>query len=320
MRSPELVEQCLMCDLGSTVGYNPQGDPVLGEQHLPARQRAEIARVQRGMLDFVGRFAALPSLVSVASRVLRPFLEAILVRALTEPVKAELEAFGPWVHDENMGSARTRALIAADMEPEYLEYASAHQLASLENSNVYWIFGMAHKTNPIIGEAVRSIFLRKTPPEAFQCPEDARRIIFFWNDGAAHRSEQSYVLSSRRTGWTRFAIEFRKASLFEVGFSLGQPGDFISVGAIFVRLIAPGEPVRVVRKSTAELTTFGLEAIPGIPGSFLVRNASGLVAAVNEVRNFTGVVQIDILFTQVPGPSPATRDAPLALAGETVCQ
>ena len=35
MRSPELVEQSLMCHLGSTTGYDAQGDPVLGEQHVP---------------------------------------------------------------------------------------------------------------------------------------------------------------------------------------------------------------------------------------------------------------------------------------------
>jgi len=327
MRSPELVEQCLMCDLGSTTGYDEQGDPVLGEQHLPMRQRGEIVRVQQGMLDFVRRFAAAPSIAAIGSLALRPFLEAILIRSLTEPVKVELAAFGSWVHDENMGSARTRALIAADIEPEYLEYASAHQLASLESSNVYWIFGLAHRINPVIGEAVRSIFLRKTRPEAFQCPEDPRRMIFFWNDGVAHRADQSYLLSSRRTGWTRFAVQFRDANLFEVGFSFGERGDFISIGAIFIRLIEPGQPVRVIRKSAAELANFGVEAIPGRPGCFLVAETPGVIARIDEIRNFTGVVQIDILFTQVAGagllrdePRGELRDVPMAIESEAVCQ
>jgi FMN phosphatase YigB (HAD superfamily) len=323
MRSPELVEQCLMCGVGSTTGYDAQGDPVLGEQHLPARQLAEIARVQQGVLDFVRRFAAAPSIAAIGSLALRPFLEAILVRLLTEPLKPELAAFGSWVHDENMGSARTRALIAADIEPEYLEYASAHQLASLQSSNVYWIFGLAHQINPVIGDAVRSIFLRKTRPEAFQCPEDSRRMTFFWNDGAARRADQSYLLSSRRTGWTRFAIQFRNANLFEVGFSFGSPGDFISVGAILIRLIEPGQPVRVIRKSPAELGNFGLETIPGLPGCFLVTETPGVIAQVDEIRDFTGVVQIDILFTQVAGaglPRHELRDAPTALEREAVCR
>jgi FMN phosphatase YigB (HAD superfamily) len=323
IRSPELVEQCLMCDIGSTTGYDAQGDPVLGQQHLPNRQLAEIARVQQGMLDFVRRFAAAPSIEAVGSLALRPFLEAILVRLLTEPLKAELAAFGSWVHDENMGSARTRALIAADIEPEYLEYASAHQLASLQSSNVYWIFGLAHQINPVIGDAVRSIFLRKTRPEAFQCPEDSRRMTFFWNDGAAHRADQSYLLSSRRTGWTRFAMQFRDANLFEVGFSFGVPGDFISVGAILIRLIEPGQPVRVIRKSSAELGNFGLETILGLPGCFLVTETPGVIARVDEIRDFTGVVQVDILFTQVAGagvPRGELRDAPTALDREAVCR
>jgi len=331
MRSPELVEQCLMCDLGSTTGYDSQGDPVFGEQYLPKPQRAEIARVQEGLIDFVRRFAASPPIAATTSLALRPFLEAILVRSLTEPVKAELTAFQSWVHDENMGSSRTRTLFAADLDPEYLEYASAHQLASLESSSVYWIFGLAQRINPVIGDAVRSIFLRKTRPEAFQCPEDPRRIIFFWNDGVAHRADQTYLLSSRRTGWTRFAMQFRGANLFEVGFSFGAPGDFISIGAIFIRLIQPGEPMRVIRKSPSELSNFGVKALPGLPGCFLVNETPGVIARIDEIRNFTGIVQIDILFTQVAGigqpedTHPVAlpeelRVAPLALEKEPVCQ
>jgi predicted HAD superfamily hydrolase len=327
MRSPELVEQCLMCDVGSTTGYGAEGDPLLGEQHLPTRQLAEIARVQQGMLDFVRRFTSTRSIASVRAMALRPFLEAILVRSLTEPVPAELAAFGSWVHDENMGSTRTRALLAADIEPEYLEYASAHQLASLQSSSVYWIFGLAYRINPVIGDAVRSIFLRKARPESFQCPEDPRHMLFFWNDGAAHRADQSYLLSSRRTGWTRFALQFRDANLFELGFSFGEPGDFISVGAIFIRLIRPGEPVRVIRKSAAELGTFGLTTIPGFHGGFLVTEAPGVIARVEEIRNFTGVVQIDLLFTLAaktgPGNGPLRSevgDPKVAVEEEIVCQ
>jgi hypothetical protein len=144
-------------------------------------------------------------------------------------------------------------------------------------------------------------------------------MIFFWNDGAAHRAEQSYLLSSRCTGWTRFAMQFRDANLFEVGFSFGEPGDFISIGAIFIRLIQPGEPVRVIRKSGAELASFGVTAVPGLLGCFLVTKAPGVVTPVDEIRNFTGVVQIDILFTQVASAR-VLRDAPMAIEKEAVCQ
>jgi hypothetical protein len=152
-------------------------------------------------------------------------------------------------------------------------------------------------------------------------------MIFFWNDGAAHRADQSYLLSSRRTGWTRFAMQFRDANLLEVGFSFGAPGDFISIGAILIRLIEPGEPVRVIRKSPAELSSFGVKAIPGLPGCFLVTETPGVIARVDEIRNFTGIVQIDILFTQVAGaglPRGELRDelrnVPVAIEQEAVCQ
>jgi hypothetical protein len=78
--------------------------------------------------------------------------------------------------------------------------------------------------------------------------------------------------------------------------------------------------MRVIRKSPADLSTFGLEPIPGSPGSFLVTNTPGVIAPVQEVRNFTGVVQIDILFTQVKAQRHALVEEPLLALKEAVCQ
>jgi hypothetical protein len=319
MRSPELVEQCLMCDIGSTVDYTEAGDPVLGERILPLRQLAEIDRVQRGMLDFVRRFASAPSILKAGSHQLRRFLEAIVIRALTQPTPAELSVFGAWVHDENFGSDRTRSLIASSLEPDYLAHASAHQLASLQSASAYWIFGLAQQASPVIGEAVRSIFLRKTQPEAFNCPDQERTIYFFWNDGAAHRAEQKYALSSRRTAWTRFSLEFRGGNLYEVGFSLGQPGDLIKVGAIILRLQRPGLPEVVVRTHAHELNTFGVDRVGG---AFQVIDVPGFVATVTGIRNFTGIVHADLLFSQLAGELAKSQPAPMrvpAVEEEPAC-
>jgi hypothetical protein len=219
MRSPELVEQCLMCDLGSTTGYDSQGDPVLGEQHLPVHQLAEIARVQQGLLDFVRRFAASPSIAATGSLALRPFLEAILVRSLTEPVKAELDGLRILGARRKHGFRRTRALIAADLEPEYLEYASAHQLASLESSSVYWIFGLAHRINPVIGDAVRSIFLRKARPKRSSVPR---------TPGASSSS-----------GTTARRIARIRATCFRAAAPAGRDSQCSSATPIFSRWASP---------------------------------------------------------------------------------
>jgi hypothetical protein len=83
----------------------------------------------------------------------------------------------------------------------------------------------------------------------------------------------------------------------------------------------------VIRKSPAELSSFGVKAIPGLPGCFLVTETPGVIARVDEIRNFTGIVQIDILFTQVAGaglPRGELRDelrnVPVAIEQEAVCQ
>jgi len=304
MRSPELVEQCLMCPIGSTTGYDEHGHPILGEQHLPQRQLEEIGRVQAGLLDFTARFSLTPSVQASQSEELRPFLEGILIRCLTRPTHLELNLFGQWVHDENLGSSKTRKLIEADLDADYLSHATAHQLASLSNATSYWIFGAAQAQHPLVGEAVRSIFLRKTTPEAFQCPEDERKIYFFWNDGTAHRAESTYTLSSRRTAWSRFTIDVRRSDLLEVGFSIGQPGDVISISGLVLRLHRAGLPVETSRLPLGELETFGLERLKNTESAFIVTDVSGFAAPIQAIRDFTGRVEVDLLFSLLPTGEP----------------
>lgn len=310
MRSPELVEQCLMCDTATTVGYTKEGSPRFGDQQLPAAQLKQIGRVQEGLMIFVQQFAALRRAVPASSHLLRPFLEAILVRALTTPTPEELSAFGSWLHDENLGSTRTRSLISGDLDEECIRYASAHQLASLQSADAYWIFGLAHRTSPVMGEAVKSIFLRKAHPEAFNCPDGPQQMHIFWNDGAAHRIDKFYTLSSRRTAWTRIVLDFSNADLLEVGFSLGKPGDVVQVGAILLRLLRPGREEEVIRQDLSEVETFGMEQMSGSAGTYLVTEVAGIVSSVRDVRGFTGVVQIDLLFSHLESLAPQLVEVP----------
>jgi FMN phosphatase YigB (HAD superfamily) len=300
MRSPELVEQCLMCPIGSTMGYDENGRPILGDQHLPDAQLEEIGRVQAGMLDFTTRFNQTPSMQARRSEEIRPFLEAILIRCLTRPTPLELNIFGSWVHDENLGSSRTRSLIEAGLDPDYLSHATAHQLASLSNATSYWIFGTAQAQHPMVGEAVRSIFLRRTTPEAFQCPEEGRKMHFFWNDGTAHRAESAYKLSSKRTAWSRFTIDVRRSDLLEVGFSMGTPGDVISISGLVLRVHQAGLPVAVIRLPLNELETFGMERLKNTSSTFLVTELAGFAAPIQAIRDFTGRVEVDLLFSMLP--------------------
>ncbi|MEO8099770.1 MAG: hypothetical protein ABI811_18880 [Acidobacteriota bacterium] len=304
MRSPELLEQCLMSPIGSTTGYDDEGTPILGQQHLPAVQLQEIAGVQEGLLDFAERFARASSLQSISFAGLRPFLEAILVRAVTRPSQLELNAFGNWVHDENLGSSKIRRLMTAELDSDYLSHATAHQLASLSSATSYWIFGTAQAQHPVVGEAVRSIFLRKTSPGAFECPEEARTMYCFWNDGEAHRAESKYTLSNRRRAWSRFTLEVRQSDLFEVGFAIGAPGDLISITAVVLRLHQPGRPEEVVRLSLAELSTFGMDPLQGRTATYLVSDIAGFAIPISTVRNFSGQVEIDLLFSLLPAEEP----------------
>jgi hypothetical protein len=152
----------------------------------------------------------------------------------------------------------------------------------------------------MVGEAVRSIFLRRTTPEAFQCPEEGRKMHFFWNDGTAHRAESAYKLSSKRTAWSRFTIDVRRSDLLEVGFSMGTPGDVISISGLVLRVHQAGLPVAVIRLPLNELETFGMERLKNTSSTFLVTELAGFAAPIQAIRDFTGRVEVDLLFSMLP--------------------
>ena len=135
---------------------------------------------------------------------------SIIIRALASPTPAELKLFGDWQHDENFGSAKIRSLVECRLPDVYLRHMSAHQLASLRSADVYWIHGLAHRISPMLGEAVKAIYLRRTPPEAFNAPLPEVKIQFFWDDGSVNRTSGKAWLSSSGLACHRFSLDIGK--------------------------------------------------------------------------------------------------------------
>lgn len=303
VRSPELFEQSLMADCGTTVGYQEDGSPILDSVHVPAPQTEQIAAVQRGALRYASlwnehrrRHASAP-----AARLLR-FYRAICVRAAARPVPEELALFGEWVHDENFGSGRARGLLEVEgLDPWEESHASAHQVASLPPSRIYWPCGFARRIGPNMGSAVASIFLRAVEPEAFNSSLPAGCLIAYWDTGRGFHAEQSRVVSyaqnDRGNVWLRLSLEHEGAMPAAFGFTIGLPGEVLRLTGI--RLVQTGArgTTRSLRFPHEEIEKHGYHRLHGNlyrvhedPALLVIRPDRGDTEARTDIDLFFGII------------------------------
>ncbi len=301
MRSPEVVEQAMMADCGSTMGHAADGTPVLAERHLPPAQSAAIRSVQAGVLRFARAWAAHRARHGAPeASLLRGLAQGILVRAVARPTPAELEWFGGWVHDENLGSERMRALTEpAGLHAWEAEHLSAHQLASLPSSRLYWPCGYAHLRSPSLGAAVASIFLRAAEPAAFDSAAPPRPLAFYWDTGDGFHAGQARVdsltLSSHGRAWKRLTMRVSGESHHRYAFSVGFPGELVRWAGIRVSVVEE-DGTRQWEFPAEALEMSGMERLEG--GWAVVRQNPPLVATPSlGLTAIDGRVHVDAFVT-----------------------
>ena len=302
MRSPEIVEQSLMADCGTTLGHDDRGEPVLDEFRIPDEQRRQIAEIQRGLLAWAHRWARHRSEHGIADTgALKAHYQAICVRAVARPLDIELELFGHWQHDENFGSASARTLVeVTDLHEWERAHLSAHQLASLPHARVYWPFGFAHGISRTMGEAVANIFLRTVPPEVFASAEPPRHLVFYWDSGEGFDAREArieeYRLNNRGRLWHRFSLRMGDSRILRFGLTVGLEGEVLQLAGARVRRRAPDGreqtadfPHEALEKSGYRHLHGGLYVVEADP-ALLVIPAPGL-------DGFTGEVDVDVFFS-----------------------
>jgi hypothetical protein len=302
MRSPEVVEQSLMADCGTTLGHDEQGEPVLDERFLNEDQRGQIAEIQSGLLRYARAWAAHRAAHGI-DRVahLKGLIQAICVRAVARPLPIELELFGAWAHDENFGSRTTRGLTeVAGLHEWERDHMSAYQLASLPSARVHWPFGFAHRIGWSMGQAVAAIFLRSIEPEVFDGAGEPRHLVFYFDSGQGIRTEESdvreYRLNHRGRTWQRFSMQLRGAHHRRYGFSIGLPGEAIQLAGVRIHLEPErGEP-RIVAVPDGDIEKHGYRQLHGNL-YLVVEDPALLVVPAPEMENFTGTVHVDLFFS-----------------------
>ncbi len=298
MRSPEVFEQSLMADCGTTLGHDAGGNPVLGEHVVPRAQRHSILSIQRGLLRWAAAWRNHREQHGVADAgTLQRLHRAIVVRAVARPRALELEMFGAWQHDENFGSEVMRGLIEpVGLDALERDHLSAHQLASLPSSRLYWPFGCAAAESDALSEAVAHIYLRDVAPEVFDAGPGRAPLAVYWDSGAGFHPEQAQVemapLGFRGRAWRRFSFRLAEAAHHNYGVSLGLPGQLIRLDAVRVTRTSTGGESQVHTYQAADLESVGYRHIEG--RLHQVEEGVPLWQVPGDPEPFTGTVDLDL--------------------------
>lgn len=169
-RSPEALEQSCMADVGSLVGFTEAGEPVLGKNEEPERQRRQRGAVQDGAVYFQEHWARYSPFLPKGARQIEPGareqLRAMLLRLVIEPMPSEAALFAGWLHDEGFGSTEVETMVAEDLA-DMGDHMTPTQFLSLPMSRVYWPFGLAALRNRALSAAAAAVASGAVPAGAF---------------------------------------------------------------------------------------------------------------------------------------------------------
>ncbi len=228
MRSPEVLEQVCMPEVGSLRGFDDQGAPVTMAAP-PGRpgQREQRQAVQDGVLAFQqewGRYRdVVPAEHHALSDAARPLLRAMLLRFVVEPTPDEASMFGSWLHDENWGSDASEAVLSAALA-ESLAYMTPRQLLDLPMDRLYWPFGLAALHNPPLARAAAAVAFGELPADLFTSGHDSHVTLYIdYGAGLLPRRQAPVSLNSRGLGYLRQKVDAHPLRAVGIGFPSG-PG------------------------------------------------------------------------------------------------
>src|SRR3954463_2311334 len=173
MRSPEILEQVCMPDVGSQIDLTSDLEPVLGDsvdERIP--QAAHRAAVQAGIRAFQREWERYAVLMpdrrpSLSTPELREQLIGQVTRALVSPTEHEAKVFGAWIHDENFGSSGSDLLVGAPETARAFKHMEPGDIVATPMAELYWPFGLAALEDEHLAEAAEAASTGRMPPEAF---------------------------------------------------------------------------------------------------------------------------------------------------------
>jgi FMN phosphatase YigB (HAD superfamily) len=216
MRSPEILEQVCMPDVGSQVDLTAELEPVLGssvDDRIP--QAAERGAVQAGVRAFQREWARYATLmpgrrVRLTEPDVREQLLGQLVRALVAPTEQEATVFGAWIHDENFGSGGSDLLVGGPHTARAFRHMEPSDIIKTPMSEVYWPFGLAALEDQHLALAAEAVTMGWLPPEAFSSVVEAGDFEVYYDNGFGYGEDWKEAIESKRN---RFGLSYARTTV-----------------------------------------------------------------------------------------------------------
>ncbi|MEA2411292.1 MAG: hypothetical protein QOC77_1853 [Thermoleophilaceae bacterium] len=219
MRSPEILEQVCMPDVGSQVDLTADLEPVLGDsvdERIP--QAAHRAAVQAGIRAFQREWARYAVLVpdrrpSLTSPELREQLAAQVTRALVAPTEQEATVFGAWIHDENFGSRGSDLLVGGSGgsgPARAFRHMEPRDVVATPMAELYWPFGLAALEDEHLAESVEAMTTGRLAAEAFYSVVEAGDFDVYYDNGFGFGESWKETLESKRN---RFGLSYARTTV-----------------------------------------------------------------------------------------------------------
>lgn len=227
MRSPEVLEQMCMPDIGSLCGFDDEGRPITEPAPTQPDQRAQRQAVQDGVLAFQREWGRYRDVVPAEHHALedhaRPLLRTTLLRFIVEPTAEEAAMFGSWLHDENWGSDGAEPVLGAALG-DTLEYMTPRQLLDLPMGQLYWPFAVAALHNPPLARAAAAVAFGELPAELFTSGQDRHATLYVdYGVGLLPRRRTAAAGNSRGLCYLREHVDAHPLRAVGIGFPPG-PG------------------------------------------------------------------------------------------------
>lgn len=323
-RSPEIIEQVFMHDVGSLVDYTADGQPVCGEACQDPVQVVQRAAVQSGIMGFQSHWARYSPLIPKSSSLLaepaREQLLAILQRFIVRPSQEEAAMFSWWLHDDNYGSEGAETVVSSDLRPQ-LKYMTPQQYLALPSTRAFWPFGLASICEPALAAAAAAVAEDLVPASVFLQSEQHYMPIFI-DDGSGF--EERLRTPTRINGaglcFATADIGSRAAHSVRLAFP-GGPG-IVRIDRLALSFSISGEPdpIVVLIEKPADFAVLRHDHAEVLSPNVLLgrRQAPQVIYdAPRQWRDLVYKVEVEAAFAWLPvarmaPPAPTTRAADAA--------
>lgn len=256
IRSPEIIEQICMSDVGSLVSLADDLSAVTADVRMPRAQVAQKSAVQQGILAFQREWLrnaeANDGIGALTEPVPRQLVLRSVARFLSRPTRDEALLFGAWSHDDNFGSEAHERLAGAGSLEE-IRYLSPLQLHQMTMADLYWPTGVAAVADEGLATELALAGDGLVDPEQVSPPASSGAFEIFPDEGEGFRADAKLECVPRLTqsglASVRWAVQVRR--LRGLRIDLGTNRGLIRVDWLELRLHGVGVDAPELRRYTS---------------------------------------------------------------------